>query len=783
MTGYTVSDKDGGGAAPRTMSRARILLAQIRDRALKRLPGLLSEMLDKTDDALFDFAQSDGSSRASQDYFDAMRELRRQRPLLEQRYVEHLEQAFAALERGQPLEVDLERSLTESRELSLISEEQLEEQLGSSMVAVSLTRLLGASLNHLNHRLGLLAQISGLDFSGNPLAPPHVAYAFRHALQACELSIRIKVLLFKLYERQMAQGLAAFYNETNQALIEAGVAPEIRPAYVRMPQTVAPARRDAHRPEDAAAAAPSGEDVLLPAPGPGERYIRVPETLAEQSVFASLHELLSDWRRHQSEQGVSETDPDGHGGASGGGQEEALIPQMSGAEVMSVLSLFQSEMPPGLQEAVSDPDSSVTQRIKQELMRGAEQLGLDPRSRMTEAVEDSVDLVGMLFDVMLDERDFNPASRQLIGRLIVPFIKVAMLDRRMFLQKTHPARRLLNALAEACEGNEGRAPQERELMARAGSTIDRLVAEFNEDIAIFDVLEQEFRDFIEQHRRRVALAERRTTEAQRGKERLEQARASAMRNLQALLERHPGLPAAIEAFLRRYWTHHLTLCALRDEDGGTGKYADAVVMGESLAELAQGQDAGPARAEQFEAMRAQLNPVLLSAGCIGSAADEVLQSLRQTLGIGGSEPADVASVQQSVSALERNAPPLESLSETVALAGAEQNEAEASMEAAPLDYDESDAERVRKLQLGCWVQFVEESGNTVPAKLSWVSPISNRMLFVNRRGLRYCVASSEELAAMMRQGRLNIRQNDAAFEHAMSQVLGQLRSGSGTRSG
>ena len=65
----------------------------------------------------------------------------------------------------------------------------------------------------------------------------------------------------------------------------------------------------------------------------------------------------------------------------------------------------------------------------------------------------------------------------------------------------------------------------------------------------------------------------------------------------------------------------------------------------------------------------------------------------------------------------------------------------------------------------------------MPAKLSWVSPISNRMLFVNRRGLRYCVASPEELAAMMRAGRLNIRQTDAAFEHAMSQVLGRLRSG------
>ncbi|WP_163525979.1 DUF1631 family protein, partial [Klebsiella oxytoca] len=76
-----------------------------------------------------------------------------------------------------------------------------------------------------------------------------------------------------------------------------------------------------------------------------------------------------------------------------------------------------------------------------------------------------IDLVGMLFDVMLDERELEGRSRELIGRLVVPFVKVAMLDRRMFVQKTHPARKLLNSLAEACEGNTGESQAERMLMA------------------------------------------------------------------------------------------------------------------------------------------------------------------------------------------------------------------------------------------------------------------------------------------------------------------------------
>lgn len=740
--------------ALRGSARAQGLLADIRSRAVKRFAKLLSEMLDKADDTLFDFVQRADGSLANQDYFDAMRELRKQRPVFEQRHAEHLISAFAALERRKPLEVDLERSLGESCELSLVSEEQLEEQLGTSMVAMAWSRLLGPLQAQVNHRIGLLVGLPDLDSNGNPIAPPHVVYAFRYAMQACELPIRVKLLLFKLYERELAHGLAEFQNETNQALIDAGIAPEIRPAFARMPvnRAAGPAR-----PVEAAGEAQ--QNVVLPQPAAGERYVRVPETLAEQSVFASLHELLAGWRRRQGHDGGDATDA-------------LLAPQMSGDEVMSVLTLFQNEMPQGLQDAVSDPNSSITQRIKQELMRGAEQLGLDPKSRMTTADEDSIDLVGMLFDVMLDERDLNTDSRQLIGRLIVPFIKVAMLDRRMFLQKTHPARRLLNALAEACEGNEGQAPHERELMTRAQGTVDRLVSEFNEDIAIFETLEQEFREFIEQHRRRVALAERRTAEAQRGKERLDHARMMAMQELHALSERHPELPPAIEAFLRRYWTHHLTLCVLRTEDDGNAKYAEAVATGEALATLAHSGDVFM-RAEVFDDMQPQLAPILVSAGCIGSAAQDVLESLRQALGIGVSEAPSLEAEQETVSMLERNAPPVEALpSEPVVIEEEGPN--------LGLDYDESDVERVRRLQVGCWVQFIEDDGNTVPAKLSWISPISNRMLFVNRRGLRYCVASPEELAAMMHQNRLNIRQADAAFEHAMSQVLGRLRSSGGS---
>jgi hypothetical protein len=92
-----------------------------------------------------------------------------------------------------------------------------------------------------------------------------------------------------------------------------------------------------------------------------------------------------------------------------------------------------------------------------------------------------------------------------------------------------------------------------------------------------------------------------------------------------------------------------------------------------------------------------------------------------------------------------------------------------------LEFDPALAERMRALEVGTWVQLTSESGRVEPAKVSWISPISSRLLFVNRRGIRVLVASAEELAAMAKLGRLQLREGDTAFDDAMHQVMGKLK--------
>jgi hypothetical protein len=448
---------------------------------------------------------------------------------------------------------------------------------------------------------------------------------------------------------------------------------------------------------------------------------------------------------------------------------------MGSTEMMSVLSLMQGSVPAAVSEAISRPEASLAVLLKNELLQSASRIGLPPEKVSISAEdEDAVDLVGMLFDVMFDERDFEQTSRTLISRLVVPFVKAAVMDRRLFLYKTHPARRLLNSLAEACEGNRGEGAQERELLQKAESTVDRLIAEFNEDIAIFETLEQELRAFLDQHRRRVELAERRAAEAQRGQERLEQARDLAAKELAQRTRGRAPTPS-MDDFLSRSWTHHLSMIALR-EGADSGSWQAALSVADRLLSLLP-RDGEPAKpsAPALHALREPIEAVLASSGITGEAAHEIIREMAESLDqmARGQAPTPVKVP------LPAQAPEPTPERQPSAFAADLKPKLEVVGGIGNLRVSDGDVELMRALKVGTWIHIAGEDGKHHPVKLSWVSPISSRLMFVNRRGVRVLVASVEELAAMKQEGNLLVREQENVFDQVLHRVMDKLKNEAG----
>lgn len=694
----------------------RLLLATLQKIAMERLSAALDAVLRRADDYLFDSPGQGGEAGE----LTALRDLRRARAQVAQHFSHNLLAGFQRLQLG-----SMPTSGT-ATELSLLSEDALEEQLATEQLVDSLARKHVAALELLDQRLAVVVERTILASSENPVAPAFLAAALHDALHTVELSTALRIALYKFTERELSTALTALYDRLNANLAEAGVLPRLLPT-VRTDAPAVPAGTDSE-----------GETVHASAEAPA----------TEQALFGSLIGLLQSWRQRMApgQQGIE--------------VPAANATQLRMPEIMSVLSLLQNDPPPALDLALDDQRSSLAEQLRREVLAGARRLGIgDEGLNLSNIQEDAVDLVGMLFDVLLDERDFEPKVRRKIGRMLVPYVKVAVKDRRLFLYKAHPARRFLNAVAEACEGNHADGPQERELLERVDTCIDRVVSDFNEDVAIFETLEHELRAFITQHRRRVEITERRAAEAQSGRERLELAREQAVADVAT----HRGerrLPATLGDFMGRYAGHHLVQVILRD-GRQSERYAASFKAIDTLLSAFDHVELGMPVAHMPPLDRTGLSAILSSSGCVGSAADDVINALDACFQrVATSDNLELVEPEPEPAQVPGNTRP------SLRIVGGYDQ----------LDFDPTMAERLHALEVGTWLQLAGESGKLEQAKVSWISPISSRFLFVNRRGIRVLVASAEELAAMAKQGRLQLRQADTAFDDAMHQIMGRLQS-------
>ncbi|MFT3896226.1 MAG: DUF1631 family protein [Thermomonas sp.] len=595
--------------------------------------------------------------------------------------------------------------------LSLLSEDALESQLVRDQVIDGIVRPNARSLDLLGKRLAHTAGRGDLNESDNPMSPAFIVQALAAALEEADPDPHHRIAALRALERPLSGALAEAY-QRSEAMLASGQLPQkARPA--------APAR--APMPGMGRGAAQGS----MPAAGAG-----IP---LDGVLFTQLLRLLESRRAPVREEQPPLFDP---------GTVTPLVPRIGSNELLSILALMQHELldPAAAQAAGSE---SLAERLQREVAANARKLGMGgERLSLGETDEETLGMMARLFDSLLENARFDNRSRRKIDRMLVPFARVAVRDRYMFDTREHPAWRLLNTIAEACSGNNGDGPQERELLDHVDHTIDRLVAEFNEDVAIFESLEQELRAYMGQNRKRLALAEKRAAQARHGRERLESARKAATDELRERRGER-ALPPAVGTFLDLHAAHHIAQVILR-EGHGSPRHAQAM---EAVDGLLQAHDRNTQPAPQGEPPslpREQLEAILASSGYVGEAAAAIVDELQDEL-----------------------APPPAIAPEPVAeTAGAGSEAQDGETEGVPrmrvvggtdtLDFDGDVLARVRKLQVGDWLQLLTPSGRMEPAKVSWVSPISSRLLLVNRRGVRVLTASIAELAAMVKLGKARI---------------------------
>lgn len=640
-------------------------------------------------------------------------------------------------------------------ELGLVDERLMDFHLAGQRLGEVLDQRYQQPLEEMNGRLGALAAALHVAPSRNPVTPSRLATAFIEAIGDADLPDALGGLLFQQYQQGLVLVLDELYARINALLADAGYS-AADSAHRSRPMQAArgPLRDDEQVAPRFSAAVPPAAAISAPVPSQLPDAAAGPEqTAALQRSYdelAGLRAQLHAWRNDALHGEV----------VNRRGMPQQRMPQrrdLRVQEVVSIASLLQAESPDVYARALAT-SGRLSDAIRDHLTEGARRLGLSPdHTRFSVDEEDSIDLVAMLFEGLFRTHCLQDRARRLYARLVLPYVKVALHDDAMFVQPEHPARRLLDAITEACEGNDAATAQDRELLERAAAVSQRVVAEFNEDIAVFELAHAELEELLQQQRRRVALQEDRAAKATYGRERLADARAQADRLLQRRLAA-PPLTQAVADFLITPWRHHLVQTLLRDGTG-SARHAEAMQLGDTLAEvdrLAE-TDRGRDLADCLIALEPAIVQCLSTSGLDDTAARHGMAWLVSALG----NP-DTARQLHPLPA--RRADEGGDDDARPWLAGGTDT----------VPHDAGVATLIRRMKPGQWLRMIGAQGEATAVKLAWISPLTSRLLLVSRRGLRVLVASAEELSALVGAGRLVIGAEHTPFDEAMRQLRHRL---------
>ncbi|WP_271410736.1 DUF1631 domain-containing protein [Pseudomonas sp. Q1-7] len=729
------------------VGRLPVALIQVRDKVALQLKQTLQMLFDNADDTLFEMADRATSNAEQNAFFEAMRDLRLKRKSIERAFLQQVLESFSSLnqyEIGKAPQLDA----VSFDSLSLVQNDELEETVALDAMVAKVMARDGVALGHLTTRFNALVS-KKVDDKSNPLGPRLLCEAFLDACRSLGVEIKVKLIIFKLFEKYVLAELDPLYAEANQLLVAAGVLPDLRSA---------PPRREPERPGSGRPAQSAAAPGAVQATDEGV-----------QEVFGVLQDLLSQVRGHALPSREHPVD---------------AVP-VSSVDLMRLLSHLQQHLP---QQPSADYDLRIS--LDQLLTRASARSG---RARVVGQVDDDViNLVSMLFEFILDDRTLPDSLKALIGRMQIPMLKVALLDKTFFSRGSHPARRLLNEIASAALGWVEQDDAQRDsLYHRIEQVVQRLLNDFVDDPAIFSELLAEFLAYTGDERRRSELLEQRTRDAEEGRAKAELARRQVEDALnQRLLGR--TLPEVVVRLLQEAWSKVLLLTCLK-HGVESAEWQSALQTMDDLVWSVEPHEAPEARARLLELVPGLLKS--LREGLASAAFDpfstseffsrlealhvQAFQRLRKP------EPVDVVADDglESTPLLldlpdeneveEEAAPAMVAVVEEIVLAAPGETQVQ-EPEISLADDDEA-LGFVDNLRVGSWVEFQEDEEHKLRCKLAALIKPTGKYIFVNRTGMKVLEKTRMGLAVEFRRKAIRLLDDALLFDRALESVIGNLR--------
>lgn len=690
------------------------------------------------DDALSVEIKNAKTNQEAQELGEVQRQLRQNHADLERYFCGYLAEGFVKFKKrelntniGVADEADLEN-------LSLVGNEELEETIAISAITQRAESYFAEPLWALNQRFAVLNGGEHVTESNNPASPIQFCESLRKAIRLIPMDGQVKNLAYKLYDDQLITLMRQISEDLNLYLKQQGILPHLK---FTAPQGAAPKSALA---DDQDSAAPSPQEQVQEAQGRSGQE-------AELSPEDYQNNLLYAIRGLQNQMLMA-----GAAGAQAQPGQAGLAPET----ILQALGALQART--GGTPAVQGENGMVipvdismfSQQLAQELEEEGEDGAFDQNSMQT------IDLVGMLFEYMLNDENLPDNVKAMLSYLHTPFLKIAFVDPGFFEQAEHPARVLLNSLAEAGArwvGNDGTS--QYGIYNKIKDTVDRIVKDFDNDVRIITELLMEFSSYTKNITRRQELMERRATEKAQGEEKLREVKLKVNEEVRSRTE-GKELPSAVLLFLLQPWSDYLSFALLRYGDRSE-KWQRAITLVDDLLWCIEHEHSDADKTRQkamIPDITATVENGLETIGYDQAKGKKLLDALVQL----------IRHALQSKKAEPAPAPMRDKLEKIAAeKAGTKQeSKADCTPEEAQM------VESLKMIEFGTWFEF--EGGKRL--KVAWYNARTSHYMLVDQMGKRVDMMSGLNMARQMIKGKAKIISGSSKpfFERALENIYHKL---------
>jgi hypothetical protein len=369
--------------------------------------------------------------------------------------------------------------------------------------------------------------------------------------------------------------------------------------------------------------------------------------------------------------------------------------------------------------------------------------------RINQIAEKTIDFIELIFDAIIDDEDISDTIKALLLRLQIPIIKASMSDQEFFIYDSHPARVLLDTVADI---GVGITDHEDEMYKHLDKIVSNILAEYELNTETFQIALDSLNSYIEEQD---AITRAKEAEAQQELLR-KHARATVLKALRATTI-GKLLPESVHPLILKRWPtlmfNHYLLNG-KENDGWITLVLTLRHIVESVQPITSAEQLAKLIAEKdklFEETENYLNLSSRSKKDVRDVMTAYMETLQQHID-------DANFTEEEVSVAE----------EVISQA--------APVEEPPVEEESGDKPKIPpNVMPGMWFQvYMGEDQIPRRCKLSVIILEDSNLMFVNHKGELIIEKSFTEFNDEITSNKSKMIMGHSAFDNAFKSVINRL---------